>query len=268
MDFKKFSKDEIDKQESFSWQRGKFFSQYEKILGRYIVKSVLENMQPGRLLDLACGNGDLTSMMAKCFEEVVGLDASSNHIVEARKRYPSITFINSLAEHYQDQKGFNTITMITLLEHVQSPVELLRVAGRNLLPGGIIIAHVPNALAINRKIAKIMGTLSDEYELSPFDINIVGHRRSYDMAVLRNDFESAGLEIRNMGGVFYKMLSTPQINWLLEKGQWEDGGFGWGRVGDEKEKDWRQAFCDACYEYGKEHPDDCNVIFAVGTLKS
>ena len=169
-------------------------------------------------------------------------------------------------EDYQDREGFNTITMITLLEHVQNPSELLRVVARNLAPGGVLIAHVPNAMAVNRKIAKIMGSLADEYELSPFNINIAGHRRSYNLDLLRKDFEAAGLKIKKMGGVFYKMLSTPQINRLLESGPWEEGGFGWGRVGAEKEKDWRQAFCDACYEYGKQRPEDCNIIYAVGTM--
>jgi 2-polyprenyl-3-methyl-5-hydroxy-6-metoxy-1,4-benzoquinol methylase len=260
------SNDELEKQELILWQRGKFFTQYENILGRYIVQSVLENMQPGRLLDLACGSGDLTGMMATHFAEVVGLDASSNHLADARLQHQGITFVHSLAEDYHDRNGFNTITMINLLEHVQNPPELLRAAARNLLPDGVLMAHVPNAMAINRKIAKIMGSLVDEYELSPFDINIAGHRRSYDLDLLHNDFEAAGLKIKKMGGVFYKMLSTPQINWLLENGPWEEGGFGWGRVGAEKEKDWRQAFCDACYEYGKQRPEDCNIIYAVGTM--
>jgi len=58
-------------------------------------------MQPGRLLDLACGNGDLTGMMAAHFEEVVGLDASSTHIAEAHKQHPGLTFVHSLAEDDQ-----------------------------------------------------------------------------------------------------------------------------------------------------------------------
>lgn len=61
------------------------------------------------------------------------------------------------------------------------------------------------------------------------------------------------------------MLSTPQIDWLLTHGPWEEGGYGWGRVGAEKEKNWRWEFCRACYEYGKQHPEECNVIYACGT---
>ena len=265
---KKEDSNELKRQKSFSWQRGKFYESYEKILGHYIVQSIIENMQPSSLLDLACGNGLLTSMIAPHFDRVVGLDASEMHIAEAqKKKYPGIEFIHALAENYRDSEGFNTITMVTLLEHVQDPINLLKVCTKNLTPNGNLIAHVPNALAVNRRIAKIMGTLSDEYELSPFDIDIAGHRRSYDLSLLVQDFQNAGLKVTKTGGVFYKMLSTPQINWFLEKGLWEEGGFGWGRIGEEKTKDWRKTFCNACYEFGKQRPEDCNLIYAVGKLK-
>lgn len=261
------SENELDRQDTFPWQRGKYYATYEQLLGEYIVQSVVENKRMSRLLDLACGNGYLTHMMAPHFQKVVGLDASATHIAEAKKSYPGIEFVHALAEDFQGKEPFDTITMVTLLEHVQDPAGLLNTCARQLAPKGVIMAHVPNAVAVNRQIAKLMGTLSDEYELSPFDLEIAGHRRAYDMVSLVKDFEDAGLNVVKTGGVFYKMLSTPQINWILEQGPWEEGGFGWGRVGEEKTKDWRKAFCDACYQYGKQRPEECNVIYALGQRK-
>ena len=255
---------ELNVQGSFSWQRGEFYKTYERILGYYLVQSILEHMRGPSLLDLACGNGLLTNMLFPNFGRVVGVDASSVHIAKARETYPNIKFVCALAEKYKDDIGFSTITMITLLEHVHDPVATLSECVSNLTEEGVIIAHVPNALSVNRRIAKLMGTLKDEYEHSPFDIEVAGHRRSYDMDLLVRDFEMAGLKVIFTGGVFYKMLSQAQINWLLEKGPWEEGGFGWGRIGEEKKKDWRRLFCNACYEYGKQRPQDCNVIYAVG----
>ena len=128
-----------------------------------------------------------------------------------------------------------------------------------------MLIHVPNAMAINRRLAVLMGSLTACEELSPFDIHVVGHRRSYTMASLCEDVEKAGLKVTSTGGVFYKMLSTPQIDWFLKNGLWADGEFGWGRVGEEKSKDWKAAFCQASYELGRQHPEDCNVIFACVT---
>ncbi|MDI7260209.1 MAG: class I SAM-dependent methyltransferase [Thermodesulfobacteriota bacterium] len=256
-------KDELQRQESIQWERGKFYKAYETMMGKYIVKSVLEHARPLSLLDVACGNGLITSQLARRFSRVVGVEASSALIDNAREMYPQIEFIHSLAEEYRDPEGFTTITILNLLEHVIDPVDLLKRVSENLKPEGVIIANVPNALAANRRIARLMGSLESEYELSPFDINVAGHRRYYDMPMLIRDFESAVLRVIHKGGIFYKGLSSVQFNWLLEQGEWDKGGYGWGRVGAEKAKDWRQAFCDACYEFGKEHPEDCNLIYVV-----
>jgi len=195
------------------------------------------------------------------FARVVGVDASSTHLMEAKKRLPDAELHEALLEEFDTDERFDTITMINVLEHVVDPVLALRRAARLLAPDGILIVHVPNALAINRRIAVEMGTLTECEELSPFDIQVAGHRRSYSLATLTEDIERAGLRVTDTGGVFYKMLSTPQMDWLLENGPWKTGGFGWGRVGSEQ-KDWRAEFCRACYEIGKERPEDCNVVFA------
>lgn len=254
---------ELERQEAICWERGKFFKTYEHTLGYYICKSVIDYMKPPSLLDVACGNGLLTRMLAPDFERVVGVDASPSLILSARKAYPHITFVHSLAEDYHDREKFSTITVLNLLEHVIDPVSLLTRIVVNLLPDGVMIVNVPNALAVNRRIAVLMGTLNNEYELSPFDINVAGHRRYYDMKMLVKDVEAAGLRVVQQGGVFYKMLSSPQLNWFLENGLWEEGGYGWGRVGVEKAKDWRKAFCEACYEFGKQRPEECNLIYVV-----
>ena len=258
---------ELERQEAIPWERGKFYKAYENVLGQYIVKSALNHIKPPSLLDIACGNGVITSQLAAPFSRVVGLDASLAHIKEARKMYPNIEFVHALAEEYESKEKFSTITALNLLEHVINPVELLKTLTNYLDKDGALIVNVPNALAVNRRIAKLMGSLESEYELSPFDINIAGHRRSYDMNSFIKEIEDAGLKVAHRGGIFYKMLSSPQLNWLLEEGQWEEGGFGWGRVGAEKSKDWRQAFCDACYEYGNDHPEECNLIYAVAQIK-
>ena len=51
------------------------------------------------------------------------------------------------------------------------------------------------------------------------------------------------------------------LDWFLKNGLWEEG-HGWGRTGMETAKDWKEEFCRACYEYGKQHAEDCNVIYA------
>ncbi len=252
---------EKHKQEQHPFERSLYFETYNAILGYYQAVSCLENSHGTSLLDMPCGDGLVTSMMRAKFERVVGVDASGKHLAEARKRLPGAEFHEALIEQLRLGETFDTITMLNILEHVVDPVVTLRKAAEFLKRDGVLIVHVPNANAINRRIAVSMGTLETLEELSPFDIEIAGHRRSYVLETLIKDVENAGLKVRNTGGIFYKMLSTAQIDWFLRSELWEEGGFGWGRVGGPK-KDWKAEFCRACYEIGKERPEDCNVIYA------
>lgn len=259
------SKNEKALQETFTWARSVNFSDYNSVLGYYQVQACLEYARGDTLLDMPCGDGTLTALMAPHFQRVVGVDASSPHLGEAKKRLPEVDFHHELIEDLQLNERFDTITMLNVLEHVIDPVGVLKKAASFLADDGVLLVHVPNALAVNRKIAVLMGTLESCEELSPFDINVAGHRRSYDLASLCADIEASGLKIEATGGVFYKMFSTPQMDWFLRNGLWKEGGFGWGRVGAEP-RDWKAEFCRACYEYGKHNPEDCNVIYVCATL--
>ncbi len=252
---------EKELQQTFAWNRSGIFEDYNRVLAYYQVQACLEHARGDALLDMPCGDGVLLEMLAPNFKHVVGVDASKAHLDLARVRVPQAECHEALLEEFETDRHFDTITMINVLEHVVDPVVALQRAVRFLSPGGVLIVHVPNASAINRKIAVLMGTLSECEELSPFDIQVAGHRRSYTLETLCADIRKAGLRVVSTGGVFFKMLSTPQMDWFLKHGAWEAGGFGWGRVGGEP-RDWKAQFCHACYEIGKERPEDCNIVFA------
>ncbi len=254
---------EKQKQENFDWARSRYHTEYNAFLAHYKVLDCLEHAKGNSVLDLACGDGTLTAMLKNKFRRIVGVDASSKHLAEAKKVLPDVEFHENLIEDFSTEEKFDTVLMLDVLEHVEDPMLVLQKSASFLNDNGVLIVHVPNAHAINRKIAVIMGTLESCEELSPFDINIAGHRRSYTLETLQNDVRKAGLNVVKTGGIFYKMLSTAQMDWFLKNGLWEEGGFGWGRVGAEKSKDWKAEFCRASYEIGKERPKDCNVIYAV-----
>jgi 2-polyprenyl-3-methyl-5-hydroxy-6-metoxy-1,4-benzoquinol methylase len=258
--------EEKSRQEAFPWARAAVYGNYNAVLGAYQAKSCLEHARGESLLDLPCGDGLLTSHLAGRFRRVVGVDASSKHLAEARLRLPGAEFHESLIEEFRTEERFGTITMLNILEHVVDPVEVLSKTSSLLEEGGVLVIHVPNAEAVNRRLAVLMGTLESCEELSPFDIHVAGHRRSYTMDTLVADVEAAGLRMQATGGVFYKSLSTPQMDWFLENGPWAEGGFGWGRVGAEP-RDWREEFCRASYELGKNCPRDCNIIYACATAR-
>jgi 2-polyprenyl-3-methyl-5-hydroxy-6-metoxy-1,4-benzoquinol methylase len=246
-------------QETFSWDRT-LFSDYNQILVHYQAMSCIENSKGDSLLDLACGEGLMTEYFSRKFQRIVGVDAASVHLEKAKKRLPGVQFHESLIEDFETEEKFDNVFLLMILEHVQDPIAIIKKAASFLKDSGTLIVHVPNADAINRRLAVKMGTLTSCDELSPFDLQVVGHRRAYTLATLQEDIETAGLKVAGTGGIFYKMLSTPQMDWFLKNGQW-NAGHGWGRTGVEG-VDWKAEFCRACYEIGKEQPEDCNVIYA------
>lgn len=255
---------EKQRQEGFAWDRN-MFSDYNSILVQYQAMSCIEHAKKGTLLDLACGEGMMTSYFVDHFDRVVGVDAAGIHLSKAKEALPNVEFIECLIEDLELNEKFDNVFLLMILEHVENPIEVIKKASSFLKNDGQLIIHVPNANAVNRRLAVKMGTLFSCDELSPFDINVVGHRRSYNFDSLSTDVKEADLEVANSGGVFYKMLSTPQMNWFLENGEW-DTGHGWGRTGV-VDKDWKTEFCRACYELGNEQPNDCNVIFICATKK-
>jgi len=249
-------------QETFVWDRTQY-NEYNTVLAGFQVKSCLENSRPGSLLDLACGDGTLTEIFSKHFSEVVGVDASGTHLDLAKQKLPNSEFHECLIEDFETNERFDTVLLLMILEHVNDPIALIKHAAKFLKNDGVLIIHVPNEEAINRDIAVKMGSLKELGELTPYDLEIVGHRRSYSIDSLNDDVKKAGLHLEKNGGIFYKMLSTAQMDWFLKNGLWDSGEFGWGRVGPNEEgKDWKKEFCEACYEIGKERPRDCNVIYA------
>lgn len=84
------------------------------------------------------------------------------HIWRKRKRDLPTLLHESLLETFKTEERFDTIATLQILEHVIDPIGTLKKAASFLKSNRILIVHVPNVLAINRRIARIMGTLIDE----------------------------------------------------------------------------------------------------------
>ena len=250
--------------EGFKWSRGDSLKWFE-VLGEYQVRSFLENANEGSLLDLACGDGTLTKKFTDHFRRIVGVDASKDQIAKAEANYKGVEFDASLIEEWERDEKFDNIALILILEHLKDPVAVLKRVKSFLKPRGKIIAQVPNAFSMNRKLGRLMGILKDDYELTDWDKNEAGHRRCYTMKALIKDFNDAGLEVTSKGGVFFKIFSSPQMEWLLNEGKWNEGLEGWD--GKDKSVDYRKEFLEASYRIGKDYPEECNVLYACGEVK-
>jgi 2-polyprenyl-3-methyl-5-hydroxy-6-metoxy-1,4-benzoquinol methylase len=105
----------------------------------------LDELPPGRLLDIGCGDGHFLHRMKGRGWSVVGLDFDEQAARAARENYGIEVKVCRLEEMGCPDGSFDAVTMNHVIEHVFDPVATLREICRILRPGGMIVAVTPNA---------------------------------------------------------------------------------------------------------------------------
>jgi len=104
----------------------------------------------GRVLDMACGEGYGSAVLAEAANAVVGLDANPEAHEHARLRYPAdnLAFERGLVETFGEPGSFDAIVFLQTIEHVQDPAAVLAHLRALLAPGGVAYISTPNLLTI------------------------------------------------------------------------------------------------------------------------
>jgi SAM-dependent methyltransferase len=110
-------------------------------------------IRPGRLLDVACGVGYGTHLLASRRDDIkcVGADIASDAIATARNIYshPRAEFVVADAMNFSDPDGFGTIVSLETIEHLPEPQAFVDRLVTLLRPGGRLIASVPSTPSVD-----------------------------------------------------------------------------------------------------------------------
>lgn len=98
-----------------------------------------------RLLDVGCGVGTLLDLVGAKFQAVHGCDLSETALREARQRgvLSVCADLNRSLLPYQD-RSFECVTCLEVIEHVFDPLSLLRELHRILKDKGQLVLTTPN----------------------------------------------------------------------------------------------------------------------------
>jgi SAM-dependent methyltransferase len=103
-----------------------------------------------RVLDMACGEGYGSDVLASCARAVVGVDANPEAFEHARLRYrrENLTFERGMVENFGEPGSFDAVVFLQTIEHVFDPVGVLGHFKRLLSPGGVAFVSTPNVLTL------------------------------------------------------------------------------------------------------------------------
>ena len=208
---------------------------------RYCAKIFERHFQGTSCLELGPAEGVMTAQLTAHFGRLTVVEGSQTFAALIAADHPEVIVHHMLIEAFAPTERYDTIVLGHVLEHVEDPSAILRLAGSWLAPGGRILAAVPNAHSLHRQAAVLMGLLADEHALNEADVHH-GHRRVYDPDSFRAVFASAGLNVEHFGGYWIKPLANSQI-----------------------EKDWTEEMLQAFMQLGELYPEVAAEIYIVAS---
>jgi SAM-dependent methyltransferase len=102
------------------------------------------------VLDMACGEGYGSSVLARTAGSVVGVDGNPEAHGHARLRYtrPGLSFEWGAVETYGEPGSFDAVVFLQTIEHVVDPGAVLAHFRSLLAPGGVAYISTPNVLTL------------------------------------------------------------------------------------------------------------------------
>jgi len=193
-------------------------------------------------LEIGCGSGYSTEKLCDLFDDIEVIEPSKGNIELLKGRLPTITCHQTLLEAFKAKRKYDFIFFMNVIEHVEEPVDSLKILAELVRHEGLIFISAPNCMSLNRRAGYKMGVLEHYEKMAPKDYE-VGHRRLYTVDMLKDHCEQANLKVLSMKGMYLKPLSESQMIAL----------------GDEAVR--------AFYLLGEEIPEYCASIMAIATKK-
>jgi trans-aconitate methyltransferase len=128
--------------------------------GREVIE--LLGPRPGeRILDLGCGTGHLTSLIAASGASVIGLDSSPAMVEAARREYPEIEFVVGDARNFSFSQPFDAVFSNATLHWVNEAAEVARSVSPALSAGGRFVAEFGGKGNVGRIVRALAATLAE-----------------------------------------------------------------------------------------------------------
>lgn len=128
----------------FVWDTSEHTEIHKFILGP--ITKILNQYKVETILDIGCGNGSFTGLLAKQNYSIVGMDHSLSGISIAQNSFDKLKFeqhdiLDKLNETHHE--CYDAVISVEVIEHVLLPRKLIENALYALKPGGVFILTTP-----------------------------------------------------------------------------------------------------------------------------
>ncbi len=190
----------------------------------FIVNAIKALNNPeAKVLDIGCGNGNISLALGSMGYSVTGVDIDQASIdtASSRNTFSNVRFEVLDANSFSMIDAFDAVVCSEVLEHLHKPYELLESIYRILKPGGVFAATVPNGYGPREVlITRPMQWLRRKGWDKP--IIIFKKMLGYDAKTLQSSnedlthvqFFSVGAFTRLLSGVGFKKLDFENADFL------------------------------------------------------
>jgi 2-polyprenyl-6-hydroxyphenyl methylase/3-demethylubiquinone-9 3-methyltransferase len=174
----------------------------------WILNQIKKRLGPSQvILDIGCGAGFLTNVLALQGHFVTGIDLSTRSLEVAKRRDQTKKVrymqLDAFALPFADH-SFDVICAMDFLEHVEMPGQIIRDVARLLRPNGLFFFHTFNRNLLSYLIV-IKGV---EWCIPNTPTNMHVYSYFIKPEELKSWCEQSGLNLQEMRGLSLNMLST------------------------------------------------------------
>ena len=173
----------------------------------------LSGLEPGaRVVDLGCGSGAFTALLARAGYDCVGLDLSEKLTALGRRKYPAIQFVEGDIERLPfPPTSFDGVLLSGVVHHFPDPSPCAAEVFRVLRPHGRFVAFDPN------RRNPFMWLYRDP--ASPFysPLGVTENERPVLAREVAAVFERAGFAVSThyLSGLAYRYVASARARLLL-----------------------------------------------------
>lgn len=163
-----------------------------------------------RILDVGCGDGKITALLAqKAFNGVViGIDPSFSMLAKARDFYcqndfPNLSFYEGSAETFKGEEPFDHIVAIHVMHWIKDQEKALKNIYALLKSGGkahLILAPTKEGLPFDLALKRTLKTWESDF------VDFENPQQVFDMETYRKMLIQAGFHVRSIHYIYHETV--------------------------------------------------------------